>query len=370
MKSTFPVACFVGLFLCLAGLLVVGNAQDGSQDKSDATQKETAKPKQLKFLDADVTASGVLEQTDDGRYRAKFDFGRLPAGLNAVCELKIQNPFDKKISFSGVSKKCKCSNFRPERYYFSPNEELKVKARLKLPIRRNTAKAQTTMMIENKGVPVANLIFDYELDGLLSFSEFIGIIGFDSDNQTKTLDMPFIATSPVNFEKLKLEPTENLKGCKFELVKQDESGLVRITVDDSILTKSKIRGEVMITEEDSNRRDTFFLTIKNDKLAEISPEVVTFKNESGAFSASATLKMSKKIPDDESLAKVKLNCQFGEQKLEASLKRISEKLVQVVLSTDKDLAADNQDATGSVLRWTVVQDDAVSNLETPFVISK
>ena len=210
------------------------------------------------------------------------------------------------------------------------------------------------------------MIFDYELDGLLSFSELIGIIGFDSDNQTKTLDMPFIATSPVDFEKLKLEPTDNLKACQFEIVKQKESGLVRITVDDSILTKSKIRGEVMITEEDSNRRDTFFLTIKNDKLAEISPEVMTFKKENDTFSASATLKMSKKIPDDESLDKVQLHCQFGEQKLETRLKRISDKLVQVVLSTDGKL--EQQDATGSVLRWKVVQGDAVSNLEPPFVI--
>ena len=361
MKLTCKMAFFVGLFLCLVGL----------QRQLSAQPPGDLKPKQLRHLEADITASGQLEQTEDGRYRAQFDFGKLPAGMNGIIDLTVMNPFNETIKFSGVSKKCKCSNFRPDRYEFTPQEDLHIRVRLKLPIRRNSSKSQTSMMIENKGTPVAELVFDYELEGLLSFTELIGIVGFDSDNQTKTIEMPFIATAPTDLDKLKLNPSDSLKDCQFEIIKKVDGGCVRVTVQDSILTKSKIRGEVMISEPDTNRRDTFFLTIKNEKLAEISPTVVTFKKEGENWVATATLKMAKSVPDDEALQKIQLQCKWNGNEIAAKPKRLSDKLLQLILTTGSDLSSvQGNSSKNAVLNWTVIHHGVTSNLETPFVISE
>ena len=352
MKLALSLSFFVGLSCCLD----IGTAQD-----------QPDHPRQLKLGKADLSVSGELVEQEDGIYRAQFDLGRIQAGKNAVMDLKVNNPYDRKINFSGVSKKCKCSNFRPDRYYFSPNEELNVRVRLKLPMRRNSKTAQTTMLIVNRDVPVAELVFEYELNGMLSFTELIGIIGFNSDKQTRTLEMPFIATQPVDLEKLTLINSANLDGCQFELIKQEEGGIVKVTADDSILKKSKIRGDVMIMEKGSNRRDTFFLTIKNEKLAEISPSVVTFKNNGGKLVATATLKMAKAVVDDAELQKIELECRHNGTAVSSSLRRLSDKLVQVILTAGNGL--DQATTDSATLQWTVMHQGSTTNLETPFVVA-
>ena len=199
MKPTFLLTFFVGLFFCLCPL-----TQSGSiAQETKAPAKTTG-----------TSATGQLERNDDGTYFAKIDLGKMRAGLNATVDLKIKNPFEQQIKFTGASKACKCSNFQPEHPYFGANEELSARVRLKLPARRNSRKSQTSMVIVNNDDPVVELFFDYELEGLLAFTELLGIVGFDSDNQTKVYEIPFLATAPVDMTKLEIKSTENLNSCK------------------------------------------------------------------------------------------------------------------------------------------------------------
>lgn len=354
MKPTFLLTFFVGLFFC-----------QSPHTQSDCLAQEARAPTKT----PSITATGQLERDGDSAYFAKIDLGKVPAGSNATVDLKIKNPFDHQIKFTGASKACKCSNFQPEHTYFGANEELSARVRLKLPARRNSRKSQTSMVIVNNDAPIVELFFDYELEGLLAFTELLGIVGFDSDNQTKVYEVPFLATAPVDMTKLEIKSTENLNSCKFEILKQDERGVMQITIADSILTKSKIRGEVTIQEQGTKRLDTFFLTIKNDKLAEISPDVMTFKKVDGNLVATATLKMSKSIVDDEALKKIQMHCHFGDTKIETQLKRISDKLISVVLNAGVELGSKGA-AKNTSLQWKVVQDDATTSLETPFVVSE
>lgn len=354
MKSAFVLTFSIGLFFCLCPIVERPVSAQTAKARSNA---------------ADATATGQLERQGDGTFLAKFDLGKLPAGLNASIDLKIKNPFDQQINFTGVSKACKCSNFQPDRQYVAANDELAARVRLKLPTRRNSNKGQTTMVIVNDSVPIVELFFDYELEGLLAFTELLGIVGFDSDNQTRVYEIPFLATAPVDMTKLEIKSTENLNGCKFEILNQNERGVVKVTMSDSILTKSKIRGEVTIQEQGTKRLDTFYLTIKNDKLAEISPAVMAFKKEDGKFVATATLKMAKSVVDDDALKNIQLFCQFGETKIKTQMKRISDKLISVVLIAEVELAAVNT-AENTSLQWKVVQDGATTNLKTPFVVSE
>lgn len=346
--------------LAALGLFVFFSTAAG-QDKSPDSKKPNNRPTKIT-----VSSEGTLERSQDGKYQARFDLGKLPCGQKLNVNLTVKNPFSELIKFTSISKKCKCSKFKPEKYYIPSNGELSASVSVGVPARSSTGNAREKVVLVNAGSNVCSLILEFELQGLLAFKEFLGMITFDSDGQTRTIDVPIVLSDPVQIQDVVCTVSDNLAGTKSEVMEADGKSIVKLTVPDSVLKKSRVRGEITIQHAATKQKDVYYLTVKDGRLAEISPNVVSFQESKDQLSASITLKMAKAISED---ADVK--CSLGENELTVKTERIADSLFRVQVSADESAASALQDATKeSKLKWVVTQSGVTTTLLTPFVFSK
>jgi hypothetical protein len=353
--------------------------------------------------DAQITrdAVAVLKPTadDENLYHAEVDLGKVPAGRKVRVALTLKNESDRQISFVGVSRRCACAQFEAERRFVPERGETIAKVTIKTP-RRSASGITATNQIELQGGgrPVIRVEMNYELEGVLAFVEVMGVLMFDTDAKTKTVEIPFITSPPIDPNQVQVHLGDELKSLEKEVILHDRGGVIKLNAPESIIANGPVRGIVQIQYPSIEYQDAFMLAIKDARSHEISPRIIRFKRIGNEWVGSAIVRLagvsktpaadkpitaapstarnpSALIPAEaenkQSEESPKFRCLLAGRELKISANGLTPDMFRVQLFIPLDEAVSQSgletDAESNTLRWEIFNGGKTDQLTSPCV---
>ena len=140
---------------------------------------------------------------------AEFDLGTLPCDGKVELTLRLKNPYDKKFTFTGMSKTCNCMDLKTMKREVAPNSTLEFTMILKTPSTASTEDvfASITLVDENseeRRRPIT-LRLKYKLSGILSIEPNLISKELPEGDTEIEIDIPVFMTLPIKKEDVKLE---------------------------------------------------------------------------------------------------------------------------------------------------------------------
>ena len=331
----------------------------------------------LPHLDADekivVEREAELQLVDgEDIYSVDIELGQLPVGKTIAMKVTLNNPFDTEVKFSGVSNKCACKQFKSYNSLIPAKGKTVAEFTFKTPGRHRSVDVDTSISLVEKGAPVAKINMSYELKGLLAFTEMLGVVRFDSTEQSKRITVPFIYSAPIEFENVTAKVTGKLEKATIEIVKTETGGLLTVTIPEEVIAKGNARGEVFISYPGTTQMDCYFLSAKDARVNEISPKVLRFRYKNGFWQANAIVKIAglvkqvapeEKTDGDSNSVAVEesqpIQCTLFDEDLKLDVKPLKNNTFRVQLvATDKQIermhaALDSSETAKGMLVWKI-----------------
>ncbi len=344
-------------------------------------QAQEDPPPSKKSFERDVAVE-LLPAGSGEPLHAVIELGKLPVGSQIALNLVLKNTSDQEFRFSGVSKKCSCSQFKPEKYQIPAKESIKAKLTLKIPARGKEVAGVNTVSLVDQGTVVANIDLKFELEGLLAFRELMTQLVFESDEPTQSIQIPFLATPPVQLDRIQVRASDNLAGVEIEITLAEDGGMIQLVAPSKLLDDGDVQGEILLSHPEMDRADCMWLIVKDARQSEISPKIILFRHTKTGWVAKAVVRLapsllttSKKSSDKQSSENpIQFSCAFEDTPLELETKELGGGVFQIECSMDSALVdrianvATDSTAEKNFLYWKISNGRTASKLKTPFVI--
>lgn len=366
LKTKFLLILFAATFLFRGDCLAF---------QSDAKKKDAT----VESGDQDVTRNVVAEfdkPDEQGVYHATISLGKVPVGKQAKVNLLLKNLSDQEIKFSRPAIRCKCSQFKSERYLIPAKDETKSDLKLKLPARSRGKTGSTEVVLEKRGdgSSTVKLHFEYELEGMIVFAKPLSTLSFDDDSEYKTVDIPVVTTLPIDFSKIEAKPTGDLKEVQIELVPGAEGGSLKVKVHQDVLVNGSARGEIHVTDPATGRMDICYLSVKDLRQSEVSPRLIRFKQKDTELKAKAIIRTATLVKAEDSDKPLEVKCSCGDKQLVVAATKLGKSIARVDLTVSSEIRdAFIKGAAGSEeskLKWEISQGGSSTTLETLFVVDE
>ena len=327
-----------------------------------------------------VKATEVLQSVEGAnRWFATYQIGKLPVGGRVNVVFKMVNQSDEPITFASVAKQCACSQFKSAGFTIPANSDLECSFKLKIPRRRNDSKmkAGLTLFDETKA-PLISLVFHLELEGLLAFRDSFGIVNFGTEQEIKTLEIPFVITSPLDLNSISVESSESLRGLDFRLAPLGRgAACLRVAIARSVLAGGSVSGEVSVQDKTSGLKSTHQLTIKREDELEVSPQILRFRRKGDKLVAKSIVRLPPSIINEQTVAEgnvkrqFSVSCKIADQKVTSEVRQLSDGIYRVFLSVPLDLPEklkkDSSNSTLHKIVWRTRYGNFESGLERNFL---
>ena len=346
-----------------------------------ALQSQSKIPRRAtsKTAEEHVTRNVVAEfdkPDEQGVYHATVSLGKVPVGKQASVNLLLKNLSDQEIKFSRPAKKCKCSQFNSERYFIPAKDETKSDLKLKLPARSRAKIASTEVVLESRADDTSSvkILFQYELEGMIVFGQPLSVLVFDDDSEFKTIEIPVVATSPIEFSKVEAKAIGGLKGVQIDRVPGPDGGVLKVKVNQNVLTGGNANGEIHITDPASGRMDICYLSVKDRRQSEVSPRLIRFNRKDTELKAKAIVRTAKLVKAEDSEKPLEIKCSSAGGQLTVVSKKLGKSIARVELTVSSEMRDAFIKAAGSSgeakLQWEISHGDSSTTLETLFVIDE
>ena len=326
---------------------------------------------------AEILFEGIADlrrSEDSGEYVATVNLGRLPVGQSVQVRLTMKNDSDDEIVFAGVSGNCSCTSFNSEQNKILPRGETAATWSIRTPSRNTSLVTSNTLMLQYAGKVVIRITLQFELGGLLMFGEVAGVLTFDSDDATKSIEIPFIVSPPVQADRVNITFSPELQQLERQITIHEGGGIITLTAADSVASTGPIRGQVFLSYPDAQFNDVFLLSIKDGRRHEISPRLIRFRPLGDTLVATALVRLAD-TADAESENSVSVECSLNGESLIVEAKRLTSKMYRVRLSMqpeEKTVSTsrnrDDEAIEPLALVWKIQNGKTTSRMETPCAI--
>jgi len=352
-RRTFWVAAIAVTLLSPIGVLSAnGNQRRGSQPI---------------VIDAkiQVQQAGLFEK----RFSAEVSAGTFEAGKKIDLVINLENTTGREYTVKKVIKTCSCVVADVEQRTYKPGEAIQIKLELK-PAKRSdgTKITQVLRLVEDPGMihSMVAVKFDYDLDGVMAFPEETQFLSVPKDGGAWKVSLPFHYSSPVELRNVVLDASPSGPIRKMEVKETDDPNVAKLQViiDSKKLGPNISSVRIKMKDKVASAEDTITLVVREQKLFELAPSFVRFKESGGdVFEATCVLVRNGADLEDGSRKPVVVNALVGGKKIKCQVIGPTNKVCRIKLTAaDEDLS----EVSIKEINWSILGGEGKAVLSTSF----
>lgn len=271
------------------------------QETNDKTQASATVDETEIVIDRRVVIGLLPSSQGRERFDAGVDLSTLEGGKKYRINITLVNPFDRSIRFDNVSMSCGCAKFEansreiPEFGHESFVLRLNVST-TQLAVRK-LSQSVSFASFDNPLKEILRLRFSYDVNNVYSFGQSRADIEISETEETANARIPIMLVPPMTLDQLQLGTPKDLKGVRFEIIKNDDSSeppYLLIEAARETIPPHGLTGEVMLRHIASGEKSRIQYSVSHQEIFKIRPESLRLArdNQSKPYEAVAMLRVS------------------------------------------------------------------------------